>query len=246
MLEVKESEFNRLIIILPYAAFDKIKEMKTNVVQFFHTYGSYRINAIEGNNLLVEGDYDEGVVKKSISKDELLKLQAMSIKPLGIPFKFVYIKDNHVSPEAKQRCIWNNLKNLLKSETFMDESGGWIKGIDFYRYVSQVLINSWDRDFNKVAKYVFLQSIQNGSSFFYRREFNESLDNEFAWSENGLTTSGNLWRKLSRYLKSRILEEKYLEENWIMDTMNEIGKTELTAFHQILAKEGELKNVISY
>lgn len=225
-----------LLVVLPYIDFSKIKDINPGIVQFFHTYGTYSVDKIEGDKIILKGDYDEGIVEKSIGKSDLVKLQGLSIKPLGISYKIIYIINDYVEKDIVRKCIGSNLNKLIVSDNFKDEIGGWCKGTDFYSYVKKLLIHNWNQDFNKIAKYVFVQSIQNGSSFFYRREYSEALLMKYNNSKTDLLIAGNLWRKLSRYLKSAIIEEKEADSDLIEQLIGTLERIELRLFIQ-LAKE---------
>ncbi|WOO38581.1 hypothetical protein R2R35_08770 [Anaerocolumna sp. AGMB13020] len=233
LFSLKQEQYSRVMVTLPFMDFDKIQDLKTNVVQFFHTYGTYRIAGMNDDTIVLEGDYDEGIMEKSISKSSLNKLNGLKIKPLGVPFKLIYLESLEVSEENKRNCIENNIRQLIQSDFYEDERGGWIKGSDFYRSFNNILRNNWEQ-MNKVSKYVLLQSIQNGSSFFYRREYNEALKTQINQHFEELERSGNLWRKVARLIKKSIVEEKPIDYERIDTVVSSIEKEELSLFERIL------------
>lgn len=235
----------RLVMILPSMEFEKIKDMKTNVVQFFHTYGTYSVKKIEDDRLILEGDYDEGRVEKVITARDLTTLEQMQVKPLGVAYKILRLKELSVEKENVYHCISNNIRELLLPEIYMEEEGGWVKGSGFYREVRDILEQNWNQHMGRTEKYVFVQSIQNGSSFFYRREFSQSMSAVYDNRLTGLEQSGNLWRKLSRYLKASVLEEKAIHSGTISELLQEIETKELTVINQLLTHEEDFEYVVS-
>ncbi|MDF2869576.1 MAG: Uncharacterized protein K0R05_1151 [Anaerocolumna sp.] len=233
LFALKQEQFSRVLVTLPYMDFDKIQNLKTNVVQFFHTYGTYRIAEINDDTIVLEGDYDESIMEKLISKSSLKKLESLKIKPLGVPFKFIYLESLEVSAENKRNCIEDNIRLLIQSDLYEDERGGWVKGSDFYSSFKNILLNNWE-PMNKVSKYVILQSIQNGSSFFYRREFNEALKAQMNLQFEELERSGNLWRKIARLIKKSIMEDKEIDYELIDTVVSSIEKEEQSLFERIL------------
>lgn len=232
----KNINTERILIILPFIDFTKIQELNSQVVQFFHTFGTYCVERVEGNTVILRGDYDEGTVLKSISKADFEKLKGLVIKPLNVPYKIIYLDGEQVEKSVIHQCVMNNLKELTASEEYMDEAGGWCKGAGFYKKVKRLLVENWNQNFNRVAKFVLIQSIQNGSSFFYRREFSEALRQIYGIEETDFQVAGNLWRKLSRYLKSTVVEEKEAEPEVIETLLEQIEEKEQTLF-QRLAKD---------
>lgn len=237
LLTRKDIDIQRLIVVLPYVSFDKIRHMKTNVVQFFHTYGTYQVKDIDEEKLLLEGDYDEGMTEKVIYFEDLKRLSLMSVKPLGISYKIIYLEQRTTNQESIHKCIRNSIRKLIQSDYCKDSDGEWCQGKQFYKKVQDILNNYWNSEFNKVAKYIFIQSIQNGSSFFYRREFSDALLKKYNIEQKELIRAGNYWRKLSRYLKSLVEEEKDLEIEIISEIMSQIEIIEMNVF---MCLEGEI------
>ena len=152
----EEIDIERIMVILPNIDFDKIQELNPKVVQFFHTFGTYCVESIDRNSLILRGDYDEGTVLKRINKADFEKLQSMSVKPLNVSFKIIYIDDKQVQKSAIHHCIMENIKALILSEEYEDEDGGWYKGTEFYKKTKSILIDNWNDNFNKVAKLLFV------------------------------------------------------------------------------------------
>lgn len=230
---LKEIDREHIMMILPSIDFAKIQELNPKVVQFFHTFGTYCVERIEENMLILRGDYDEGCVLKSITKADLEKLKSLFVKPLNVSYKIILIEDEHVEKAAIHQCILENIKSLTISEEYMDEEGGWCRGAGFYKKVKKLLVENWNENFNRVTKFVLVQSIQNGSSFFYRREFGEALRRVYGIEETDLNVAGNLWRKLSRYLKATVVEEKAAEAEIIETLLEQIERTEQTLFQRL-------------
>lgn len=233
LFQKKTPDAKRLIMVLPAIDFEEITQMNPKVVQFFHTFGTYSVEWIDKEKVVLKGEYEEGTVKKVITREALCKLKQLSIKPLNVPYKIIYLTDEQVEKEQVRACIRDNFKELLASAEYMDEEGGFYKGSNFYRYVKDLLLEQWNGSFNRVSKYVFVQSIQNGSSFFYRREFNEALKQKYGKQEYDLLVVGNLWRKLSRYLKSTVTEGKEAEEKVIEALLGQIEKKERAVFKRL-------------
>lgn len=233
LFEAGEIDMERIMVILPSIDFAKIQELNSQVVQFFHTFGTYCVEGIEGNTLTLRGDYDEGEVFKTITRADLEKLKGMSVKPLNVSYKLIYIEDEHVEKTAIHQCIVDNIKALTSSEEYMDEDGGWCKGAGFYKKVKSLIVDNWNGNFNRVAKYVLVQSIQNGSSFFYRREYGEALKQTYGIAEWDFQAAGNLWRKLSRYLKSTVVEGKTAEPEVIETLLEQLEETEQMLFQRL-------------
>ncbi len=243
----EEIDTERIMVILPTIDFAKIQELNSKVVQFFHTFGTYCVDKIDGDTLVLRGDYDEGRVLKKITKMDFEKLNLMSVRPLNVAFKIIYIDDKQVKKSAIHSCIIKGIKALILSEEYEDKDGGWCKGAGFYQKTKSILVDNWN-NFNKVAKYVLVQSIQNGSSFFYRREFGEALKQTYNIEEKELNAVGNLWRKLSRYLKATVVEAKESDSEVIETLLNQIEKAEKTLFRRLVEeisnKSLEVKYVI--
>ncbi len=233
LFDAQQINTERVMVILPSIDFAKIQELNSQVVQFFHTFGTYCVEAIKGNTLVLKGDYDEGEMLKSITKEDFWKLKGLSVKPLNVSYKIILIEDECVAKTSIQRCIVDNIRALIKSEEYLDEQGGWCKGSGFYKKVKELLVENWNDRFNKVAKFVLVQSIQNGSSFFYRREYAEALKQTYGIVETDLQLAGNLWRRLSRYLKATVVEQKAAEQEVIESLLDEIENTEQTLFQRL-------------
>ncbi len=226
-------DMERILVILPSIDFTKIQEINSQVVQFFHTFGTYCVEGIEGDRLILRGDYDEGTVIKSISRADLEKLKGLSVKPLDVSYKIILIDGEHVEKGNIHKCIMENIRALTASEEYLGEEGGWYKGAGFYGKVKRLLVENWNGSFNRVAKFVLVQSIQNGSSFFYRREFGEALKEVYGIADNDFNVAGNLWRKLSRYLKATVVEGKAAEPEVIEDLLEQLQRTEQTLFQRL-------------
>lgn len=237
LLTLGKETLTQVLIILPTIEFEKIKELNTETVQFFHTYGTYQIQDISSEKITLSSIYNEEIQLKELEIDDFHRLAKLKVKPLNVAYKIINIKATKISKEIQRNCIFSNLKELNKSESFFDALGGWIKGPEFYSYLKQLLQNSWNQEFNKVSKYILVQSMQNGSSFFYRREYFESLSKVFGVTDKQINRCGNLWRKLARYLRSITIEEKAIDVYYVEEIMTELEAVETQIFRDLLCNE---------
>lgn len=237
LLTLEKEALTQILIILPTVDFEKIKVLNEKTVQFFHTYGTYQIESISFEKITLSSIYNGEIQLNDIKIEDLRRLANLKVKPLDTAYKIINIKATTVSKERQRDCIFNNLKELNKSEIFFDSLGGWIKGPEFYSYLKQLLQTAWDQEFNKVSKYVLVQSMQNGSSFFYRREYFESLSKVFEITNEQINRCGNLWRKLARYLRSITIEEKAIDVYYVEDIMTKLEYAETKIFRDLFCTE---------
>ncbi|BFH61196.1 MULTISPECIES: hypothetical protein [Paenibacillus] len=237
LLQFDKNLLNQVLIILPHIDFDKIQHFQKNVVQFINLYSSYTVTSINDGEIVLRGVEEDEFITKRLSLRDFYHLSNTKIKPLYVSQRIVYIRDTFVPQEMITECLANNLRELLVDDTYFDEKGGWTRGISFYDAVKDKLIEGWDDDFNKVSKFVFFQSMLNGSSFFYRREFSNALKNKYLVDEeiiNLLYQSGNLWRKLGRYLRGLVVENKPLDKLFIEHTLTDIKNIETYTFNKMI------------
>lgn len=223
----------RVLVILPYIEFDRIGSLKEKVVQFFTNYSTYAVVRVTGEKAVLRSDHTIEEVEKPIDRSSLEKLARIRTKPIGVSVRILYLEEERVRPDQIRSCILDGIERMLRPDQCEDDEGAWYKGGNFYGRVADVLKSGWNTGFNRVMKYAFLQSIQTGSSFFYRREYYEALEHKYLVSDPELKTAGNLWRKLSRELKCSVTENRQIENSRIDRLLEDIRDQEETFFKKM-------------
>ncbi|OWR33188.1 hypothetical protein CDO73_01395 [Saccharibacillus sp. O23] len=242
LLDLPPDRRDRVLIVLPYVDFDKIAGLKANTVHFMSVYTTYALEDIDRGELVLRGLHENEYIRKRLKVSDFFHLSSLKIKPLMVNYRILHIRSERVSEDAIRACIRRRIGELRADEQYFVEGEGWVKGRSFYGEVSRKLTEEWNESFNRVAKFVFFQSMLNGSSFFYRREFAAALTGrgESPEAAEGLYRAGNLWRKLGRYLQRLMMENKPLDESVARELMIEIERTETAAIAALEQETGGL------
>lgn len=233
LYDLEDSEFENLLLIIPYMDISKIREMKTDVVQVIHAFSTFLVKRETKDRLGIYAEYDEGPHEDHIEIEDLIKLQFLKVKPLESACKIIHLTgEKSVSQKQIQDCILEHVNNLRSSTNYEDETGGWVVGSDFYDEFAKILRERWDEQFGKIEKYMILQSIQNGSAFFYRKELGIALENKYGSDDSALKKSGNIWRRISRILKASILSGKCIDQE-IYELLENLKEIETNAIDEL-------------
>ena len=235
LYELDESKLENILLIIPYMDIKKIKEMNSNIVQVIHAFSTFLIKERKDDEFTIVAEYDEGEHEDKIYLEDIEKLQSLKVKPLESACKIIYVKEKKVSKEQIEKAIIKQIQKLRKTDGYEDETGGWTVGRSFYKDTARVISENWNNGFGKIEKYMILQSIQNGSAFFYRKEYGNAIANKYKLDDAPFLKAGNIWRKISRILKASIMNGSELGDE-IYKLLNSLEDIELNAFNELEEK----------
>lgn len=232
--QLDKEQYKDVLMVTPYEAIKHTEKINPAVVQFFNNYTTYQLADINEEHYVFEQIQDLETEITKVSREEINFIRNLKVKPLDVSLKFFWIDSEQPFTEAKKKeLIKKALDQLTTSEEMVKQNGKWWKGPVFYDRLEKE-IHGWNACENKVIKHVLMVSLLSGSSFFYRKEFCQALEQSGQEIEqcvvDALEKSGHLWRDLGRCLKGHLMHGRDIENQRITKILTSLQENEIQSF----------------
>ena len=234
--ELSSENYNNVLVITPLQVVDNFEKVKPNVVQFFNTYATFQLIDIQNKDIILELASDLKEIYKRLNYDQLKIIKSLKVKPLDINIKFIFVENNSIFNRDHIKIqLRKMIDEFITPKEVKEVNGGWWEGPLFYDKLKEC-ISTWNEEEVKVIKFILYQSILDGSSFFYRKEFSQSLNLltiESTSVKNKINYAAKQWRTLGRHLKNHLETGKKIDTLYLSNLIDDIKENEITAFNML-------------
>lgn len=246
LFQIDRKSYEKILIMVPSIFVDNIDKLNPQLVYPAFISSVFSIKSIVDDRVVMYGtvgEKDDEYAEKTLSYDQLKLIERIKCKPRRSHHLMIIQlgREEKFTKEDVMRNLHCRMEESLDDKCITEESVDnylYYSGRSGYRKLVEVL-----KDFttlNKTIKSMLSSTLASGSSFAYRREFAEAV-NEYNIVDNDvihqLNSAGNIWRQISRDLFKSIHFGTSISKD-TFERINKVENIELNAFSKIYHATG--------